>query len=277
MLVSMVQMLRDAREQGYCVPALGCGNEHQARACIAAAEQASSPLILLVIYEVVPSFETIGRGVLRVAEEASVPVSVILDHGKTFEQVMHAIRLGFPDVMLDCSALPYEENAIRMREVVRVAHAVGVGVEAEFGHVGMGLGTGETADHSVYTDPDEAVRFVSETGVDALAVSIGTAHGAYEGTPELQFGLLAELREKVPVPLVLHGGSGSGEENLRNACRMGVAKLNIAHDLYCGALRALEDADFTGNGAYDLYNVVFHGIEAAAAHAIDICGSAGKV
>ncbi len=276
MLVSMVDMLNDARTGGYCVPALGCGNEHQGRACIAAAEEASSPLILLVIYDVIPSFETIGRGVLEVAREAKVPVSVILDHGKTFEQVVHAIRLGFPDVMLDCSALPYEENAARMREVVRVAHAVGVGVEAEFGHVGLGLAEGAEGDHSVYTDPEEAVRFVSETGVDALAVSVGTAHGAYAGTPELQFDLLAELRERVPVPLVLHGGSGSGEENLRRACSMGVAKLNVAHDLYCGALDALAAADFSGNGAYDLYNVIFDGIKAAALHAIDICGSAGR-
>lgn len=276
MLVSMVDMLNAARDGGYCVPALGCGNEHQGRACIAAAEEAKSPLILLVIYDVTPSFETIGRGVLRVAQEAKVPVSVILDHGKTYEQVVHAIRIGFPDVMLDCSALPYEENAANMREVVRVAHAVGVGVEAEFGHVGMGIADGENPDNSVYTDPDEAVRFVAETGVDALAVSIGTAHGAYEGTPALQFDLLAELREKVPVPLVLHGGSGSGEENLRKACGMGVAKLNIAHDLYCGALDAIGKADFTGNGAYGLYDVVFKGIKNAALHAIDVCGSGGK-
>lgn len=276
MLVSMVDMLRAARSGGYCVPALGCGNEHQARACIAAAEAKGSPLILLVIYDVHPSFETIGRGVLRVAGEAQVPVSVILDHGKTFEQVMHAIRIGFPDVMLDCSAMPYEENAARMHEVVRVAHAVGVGVEAEFGHVGMGLAESGDGDRSVYTDPDEAVRFVAETGVDALAVSVGTAHGAYAGTPELQFDLLAELRARVPVPLVLHGGSGSGEENLRRACSMGVAKLNIAHDLYRGALDAIAAADFSGNGAYGLYDVVFEGIKQAGEHAIDVCGSASK-
>lgn len=280
MLVSMRKTMNEAREKGYCIPALGIANEHNLRACLDAAEAKRSPVIMLVMYGNNPDIEYFGRIATDLARRATVPVSIILDHGAKYEHAISAIRAGFSDIMIDRSSLPYEENVAQVKELVKVAHAVDVGVEAELGHVGTGCAgteiTGEGAGDSVFTVPDEAVRFVAETGIDALAVSIGTAHGAYKGVPKLQFDLLKELREKVPVPLVLHGGSGTGDENLAKACRMGICKLNIAYDLYRGAIDNLLANDVSGNGAYGLYPILAQGIQAAAEHAMDICGSAGR-
>lgn len=280
MLISMKYTLKEAREKGYCIPALGIGNEHNLRACLDAAEEKKSPVILLVMYGNNPDIEYFGRIATDLARRAAIPVSIILDHGAKYEHVVSAIRAGFTDVMLDCSSLPYAENVARVKEVVKVAHAVGVGVEAELGHVGSGsAGTemhGEGVGDSVFTVPAEAVDFVAETEVDALAVSIGTAHGAYKGTPKLQFDLLRQLREKVPVPLVLHGGSGTGDDNLMKACKMGICKLNIAYDLYRGGIDNLLAHDVTGNGAYGLYGLLAQGMKDAAEHAMEICGSVGR-
>lgn len=278
MLVPMIESMSKARTDGYCVPALGCSNEHNLHACLAAAEEKRSPVILLVMYGANPNFQYFGRICTDLARRSSVPVSIILDHGAKYEHAVAAIRAGFTDVMIDRSSLPFDENVAQVKEIVKIAHAVGVGVEAELGHVGSNLDGGETgkADESVFTVPEEAVRYVHETGVDTLAVSIGTAHGAYKGVPELQFDLLEQLREQVPVPLVLHGGSGSGDDNLRRACSMGICKLNIAYDLYRGAIDALESVDMSGNTVYGLYDIVANGIKDAAMHAMDLCGSVDK-
>ena len=144
-----------------------------------------------------------------------------------------------------------------------------MGVEAELGHVAMG-------DESEFTRPDEAKRFVEETGVDALAVAIGTAHGAYKDTPKLQFELLEELRDTVPVPLVLHGGSGTGDENLKKACQMGICKLNISNDLKRGAIANLNEKCKDGMGAYAMYPLLYEGYKNVAAHYMTLCGSEGK-
>ena len=163
----------------------------------------------------------------------------------------------------------------QVKELTKIAHACGMGVEAELGHVAMG-------DESVFTRPDEAKRFVEETGVDALAVAIGTAHGAYKDTPKLQFELLEELRDTVPVPLVLHGGSGTGDENLKKACSMGINKLNVAYELYTGAIDSYKNykeslpENFRSWAPYDLYEKLGEGAKAVAAHHMDLCGSTGK-
>ena len=177
--------------------------------------------------------------------------------------------------MVDRSKLPFEENMAQVKELTKIAHACGMGVEAELGHVAMG-------DESVFTRPDEATRFVEETGVDALAVAIGTAHGAYKDTPKLQFELLEELRDTVPVPLVLHGGSGTGDENLKKACSMGINKLNVAYELYTGAIDSYKNykeslpENFRSWAPYDLYEKLGEGAKAVAAHHMDLCGSTGK-
>lgn len=275
MLVSMKEILTKAREEGYGVPAFTVHNEHNIRAAIEAAEEKNSPVILLMMYGSHQDFNYFGKITAELAAKARIPVATILDHGKDFNEAAAAIRAGLTDVMLDKSVLPYEENAAQVKEVVRMAHAVGVHVEAELGHVGSGMNY-EHDGHTAFTDPGEAVRYVTETGCDYLAVAIGTAHGAYSGTPELQFELLKELREKVSVPLVLHGGSGSGDENIAKACRLGITKVNIATDLFRSAIDALLDTDLKGNGVYTIYESLAAGYKKAAKHYMDVTGSTGK-
>lgn len=275
MYISMIELMKKAREGHYCVPAIAVENEHSVRAAIQAAEEKKSPLIMIALYKVNPDIHYFGRIVEDLAIRAKVPVAMCQDHGGTYAEAMWAIRAGFTDVMVDRSTLPFEENIAQVSEIVKVAHAVGVGVEAELGHVGM-ANQYETDGTGGFTVPEEAIEFVERTGVDALAVAIGTAHGVYSGVPKLQFDLLAELREKVPVPLVLHGGSGTGDENLKKACQMGICKLNISNDLKRGAIANLNEKCKDGMGAYAMYPLLCEGYKNVAAHYMTLCGSEGK-
>lgn len=275
MYISMIELMKKAREGHYCVPAIAVENEHSVRAAIQAAEEKKSPLIMIALYKVNPDIHYFGRIVEDLAIRAKVPVAMCQDHGGTYAEAMWAIRAGFTDVMVDRSTLPFEENIAQVSEIVKVAHAVGVGVEAELGHVGM-ANQYETDGTGGFTVPEEAIEFVERTGVDALAVAIGTAHGVYSGVPKLQFDLLAELREKVPVPLVLHGGSGTGDENLKKACQMGICKLNISNDLKRGAIANLNEKCKDGMGAYAMYPLLYEGYKNVVAHYMTLCGSEGK-
>ena len=275
MYISMIELMKKAREGHYCVPAIAVENEHSVRAAIQAAEEKKSPLIMIALYKVNPDIHYFGRIVEDLAIRAKVPVAMCQDHGGTYAEAMWAIRAGFTDVMVDRSTLPFEENIAQVSEIVKVAHAVGVGVEAELGHVGM-ANQYETDGTGGFTVPEEAIEFVERTGVDALAVAIGTAHGVYSGVPKLQFDLLAELREKVPVPLVLHGGSGTGDENLKKACQMGICKLNISNDLKRGAIANLNEKCKDGMGAYAMYPLLYEGYKNVAAHYMTLCGSVCK-
>ena len=275
MYISNIELMKKAREGHYCVPAIAVENEHSVRAAIQAAEEKKSPLIMIALYKVNPDIHYFGRIVEDLAIRAKVPVAMCQDHGGTYAEAMWAIRAGFTDVMVDRSTLPFEENIAQVSEIVKVAHAVGVGVEAELGHVGM-ANQYETDGTGGFTVPEEAIEFVERTGVDALAVAIGTAHGVYSGVPKLQFDLLAELREKVPVPLVLHGGSGTGDENLKKACQMGICKLNISNDLKRGAIANLNEKCKDGMGAYAMYPLLYEGYKNVAAHYMTLCGSEGK-
>ena len=275
MYISMIELMKKAREGHYCVPAIAVENEHSVRAAIQAAEEKKSPLIMIALYKVNPDIHYFGRIVEDLAIRATVPVAMCQDHGGTYAEAMWAIRAGFTDVMVDRSTLPFEENIAQVSEIVKVAHAVGVGVEAELGHVGM-ANQYETDGTGGFTVPEEAIEFVERTGVDALAVAIGTAHGVYSGVPKLQFDLLAELREKGPVPLVLPGGSGTGDENLKKACQMGICKLNISNDLKRGAIANLNEKCKDGMGAYAMYPLLYEGYKNVAAHYMTLCGSEGK-
>lgn len=275
MYISMIELMKKAREGHYCVPAIAVENEHSVRAAIQAAEEKNSPLIMIALYKVNPDIRYFGRIVEDLAIRAKVPVAMCQDHGGTYAEAMWAVRAGFTDVMVDRSTLPFEENIAQVSEIVKVAHAVGMGVEAELGHVGM-ANQYETDGTGGFTVPEEAIEFVERTGVDALAVAIGTAHGVYSGVPKLQFELLAELREKVPVPLVLHGGSGTGDENLKKACQMGICKLNISNDLKRGAIANLNEKCKDGMGAYAMYPLLYEGYKNVVSHYIDICGCADK-
>ena len=177
------------------------------------------------------------------AEKAAVPIVLHLDHGQDFDFLQRAIALGFTSVMLDASMKDMDENIRLTKEVVAYAHTKGVSVEAEIGHVGgASEGIEGAISESVYTTVAEAVTFAEATGVDSLAVSIGTSHGVYarNRAPELNFERLRELSAAVPVPLVLHGGSGTGDENLRRAVREGITKLNVYTDFLVGAMKEIK-------------------------------------
>lgn len=230
-LHTLVDLLRPAQAGGYAVGAFNVHTLEIAQGIARAAEKLQAPVIFQVNQATIEyaGIGTISALVRAVAGELSVPAVVHLDHGKRLDVVVQCLRHGFTSVMIDASRLPYAENVALTRRVVEAAHAVGVSVEAELGHIG---GTeDDVSGEGGFTDPDEATRFVAETGVDALAVAIGTAHGVYKGTPRLDFDRLAEIRRRLDVPLVLHGASGVPDDAVRRAVALGVQKVNIATEL----------------------------------------------
>ena len=205
------------------------------------------------------------------AEKVDTPIVLHLDHGQDFDFLQRAVELGFTSVMLDASMKDMDENIRLTREVVACAHAKGVSVEAEIGHVGgasEGI-EGATTD-SVYTTVEEAKTFAAATGVDSLAVSIGTSHGVYAGsrTPELNFKRLQELAAAVPVPLVLHGGSGTGDENLCRAVREGITKLNVYTDFLVGAMAEIKAAE--PDSLVELQKATDEGMRKVLTHYIEL-------
>lgn len=234
----MTDILRKSRNEHYGVIAPNINNETTARAAIEVAVELHAPVILDLIYGASPDIHLLAQEVRYLAERADVPVALNLDHGGTFGQAMEAIRAGFSSIMIDRSSKPYEENIAEVAELVKIAHACGLSVESELGHVGIGANydiDGATA----LTDPNQAAEYVERTGVDCLAIAIGTAHGPYVGTPRIDFDRLAACYETVSVPLVLHGGSGSGDDNIARAAREGITKINVGTDLFQGGLNNL--------------------------------------
>jgi len=271
----MKEILDRAKAGNYAVAAPNIGNEWDARICIKVAEDLNAPMVLDVGYMATPDIYFLGRILTDLCIRSSAPLCVNLDHGAAYAHVIAAIRAGFTSVMVDRSSLPYDENVAQVKELVKIAHAVGVSVEAELGHVGQGSNYAVDGKASL-TDPDEAVRYVQETGVDCLAVAIGSAHGAYVGTPELRFELLEKLAAVVPVPLVLHGGSGTGDDNLRKACSMGINKVNISNDLLRSAYNKILEKPLDGNLVYGLYKIAGEGLYEKLAHSVRLFGSEGK-
>ncbi len=237
MLVSMKTILDKAKEQNYGVAAPNVFNMETIKMAFEAARELKSPIIIDVA-EVhgVESCAAITKYYAGLYPDVTVALN--LDHGRSFEVAVKAIRHGFTSVMVDRSSLPFEENVAQVKEIVKIAHTVGVSVEAELGHVGQGYEYEQTRDAGL-TKPDEAQEFVKQTGLDMLAVAIGTSHGTYKGTPHLDFDLLKKIIELVDVPLVLHGGSGTGDENLKKAVQMGIQKVNLFTDLSNAALESM--------------------------------------
>lgn len=275
MLVSLSEMLGRAKDGHYGVPAISAANEVTLRASIETAEKVNSPIIILTGYYFTDAVNYYNRMVEDFAHQASVPVVAMWDHSSDFKQSMRGIRAGFGSIMVDRSSLPYEQNVAETKEMVRIAHAVDIAVEAELGHVGVGENYAVDGVNAL-TVPEEAVSFVKETGCDCLAVAIGTAHGVYKGEPKLHFDLLEELAEKVPVPLALHGGSGTGDENISKACRKGIAKVNVANELMRACYDALQADGMEGNNIYKFWPVLEKGYREKCAHIFEVCGSAGK-
>lgn len=229
MLTTLNEILGKAKREGYGVAAPDAYSSSSVMACFKAAENLKAPLIVSCLGTT--NMEETGENVKFYARKyPDAVVTLHLDHGGPFEEIMRALRSGYTSVMIDRSKLPFEENVREVREVVRIAHAMGVSVEAELGHVGTGTEYDKTRDSGL-THKEEARRFVEETGVDALAVAVGTSHGVYKGTPKLEFELLKEIASLVTVPLVLHGGSGTGDENLKKCIACGIQKINLFTDM----------------------------------------------
>ena len=228
-LVKMKDLLRRAEEKNIGCGAFSVGNMEMVRGAIRAAEELDTPIILQIAEVRLKNspLHLMGPMMVQAAKEAKVDVAVHLDHGLTFETVDKALELGFTSVMLDASTLPFEENIARVKAVVEKARKYSATVEAELGLVG-GSEDG-SCDHGIRcTDPDDAVVYARETGIDSLAVAIGNAHGNYPVAPTLAFDVLEKIHEKVDIPLVLHGGSGITDKDFQRAISLGIRKVNIA-------------------------------------------------
>jgi fructose-bisphosphate aldolase class II len=239
----MSAVLSQAEKGGYAVGAFNAHNLEMIPAILEAARQEAAPVILQASAGTLKfsGAENIGVLVRSLASGLDIPVALHLDHGEDYRQVITCIRAGFSSVMIDGSKHPLPANIALTRKVVEAAHWVGVSVEAELGRLG-GAEDDLTVDEKEagFTDPAEAETFVRESGVDALAVSIGTAHGVYKGEPKLDFARLREIDSRVQIPIVLHGASGVPDEAIRQAISQGVRKVNIATELklpWVGAIR----------------------------------------
>lgn len=235
MLVDMKTMLTPARENGFAVPAFNVSSSMLLRGAIEGAAEKKSPVIIAIhpdeLSFVLNSF---AAAVREEAHRTNVPVCLHLDHGATFAQVVNAIRAGFTSVMIDSSTSSFEDNIKLTRKVVEVAHAAGVSVEAELGTIGATGNGGEAGTEGIiYTNPADVKIFVEETGIDALAVAIGTAHGLYPKgkKPALRLDLITEIKKLVDIPLVLHGGSDNPDWEIREAIKLGISKVNISSDI----------------------------------------------
>ncbi|HOV79216.1 MAG TPA: class II fructose-1,6-bisphosphate aldolase [Bacillota bacterium] len=253
-LIPVSELLKRAEAGGYAVGAFNCNNMEIVQAIIAAAEAERAPVIMQASQGAIKyaGIEYIAVMVKTAAERSFVPVALHLDHGTSFEQVMQCIRAGFSSVMIDGSRHPLDGNIALTRKVVEAARAVGISVEAELGRIGGAeddITVGER--EAFFTDPGEAGVFVRETGVDSLAVSIGTAHGQYRGTPELDFPRLKKIKEEVKIPIVLHGSSGVPDESIREAVRLGVRKVNIDTNIREAFTAAVRKALEAGPGEID--------------------------
>ena len=275
MLVSLNEVLRDAQKGRYAVGLFNTTDTDMLEAVLEAAEKKRAPVIIGTAEILLPYGELrlIGPSIIAAAQRASVPVVVHYDHGLTFERCMEALRLGFSSVMFDGSVKPYEQNIEETREIVRIAHAFGASVEGEIGHVGN---ADEEGGDGRYTTVEEAKTYLADTGVDALAIAIGTAHGAYKTAPKLSFERLREIRSAVNAPLVLHGGSGLTDDDFRRAIADGIAKVNIFTDLCQAGVRGQQAALEKGLDYLQARNLKKDFIAAAVERKIELFGCAGK-
>ena len=261
MLISGKEILSVANQHGFAVPAFNAGSGQLLEAVMQACEELQSP-VMIAIHPDELSFltDSFVDQVKYYANHTKLPVCIHLDHGASYEQVIHAIQLGFTSVMIDASHLPYEENVAITQKVVAAAHPVGVSVEAELGTIGD---TGNSIEGGVteviYTDPDVAQDFVERTGTDSLAVAIGTAHGIYPKNikPHLRHDILEKITKKVSIPLVLHGGSSNPDEEIAKAVKMGINKINISSDIKIVFANRLREQLNSGDSEMREPNVLF--------------------
>jgi fructose-bisphosphate aldolase class II len=284
-LLSIGPALKRAQAEHFAVPLFDAFDSTSIDGIFTAAEEKHAPVIVAFYAGILDHLNahSLTEYIRTRAKESSTIATLMLDHGGSFEHVMKALTWGFTDVMYDGSKLPYEENIANTRAVVRAAHAVGVPVEAELGHVGIGSEYASFgSQRKGFTDPNLVEKFVTETGVDYLAVAIGNAHGVYHGEPHLDIDLLKEIRQRVDIPLVLHGGSGISAEQFRAAIEAGIAKINIATDLYMTTARRLVDKVNLDQGKSE--GIVYNNLSTTAVESfrercgyyLDLFGATGK-
>lgn len=277
MLVNLNEVLKKAQKGKYAVGLFNTTDTDMLQAVIEAAEESNSPVILGTAEVLLPygELKLIAPSVIAAAKRAKVPVVVHYDHGLTFDRCIEALKLGFSSIMFDGSAKPYEQNIAETREMVKIAHAFGATVEGEIGHVGEAAKEDNLLT-DMYTTPEEAKAYLEATGVDALAVAIGSAHGVYKKKPMLNIERLKEISGAVKVPLVLHGGSGLSDDDFKNTIRNGIAKVNIFTDLCLAGERAMKDGEEKKLGYLETRNLKVDYIKEAVKHKMALFGSVNK-
>ena len=266
MLVNLKEILAIAEAEKNAVGMFNATGFDSLQAIVSAAEELNRPVILAhaEVHNVYNDISFVGPAMLAAAKNAKVPVCVHLDHGVSLSMIHRALRLGFTSVMIDASALPFEKNLQLTKQVTATAHDMGVSVEAELGRLPTGE-NGENTDvkaEEFYTSPDEAAVFVKETGIDALAVAFGTAHGFYDAQPKLDFGVVKACAESTRLPLVMHGGSGGNEQGFRRAIECGIRKINYYSYMSKAGCEGAQRAVSSGKIKY------LHDVEYAAMRAM---------
>ena len=243
MLASLTEILKIAEERNVAVGSFNTPNLESLEAVLGAAEKLNVPVIVMhaQVHEYAAPLAVIGPVMVQAARLAKVPVCVQLDHGVDVDYAETALKLGFTGIMYDGSLLPYEENLANTRKVVKMAAEFGAGVEAELGSLPSREGSSSAAGGPVYTDPEEAVAFCRDTGIDAFAPSFGTAHGIYKSTPKLDLDRVKVIAQKTGLPLVMHGGSGVSTEDYRTAIRNGIRKINYYSYMSRAGVRAARE------------------------------------
>jgi fructose-bisphosphate aldolase, class II len=282
MLTTGKAILDVANEHNFAVPAFNISDYAMFNGIVDISEEKNAPLILGIHPDEVRHVGAdMIAAVTQRAHRSSVPIAIHWDHGASYKEILTAIRIGFTSVMIDGSMLPFEDNVALSRKVTHTAHAVGLSVEAELGTIGKTDGEAEDgSDAIIYTNPEDAVTFVQATGVDSLAVAIGTYHGIYPKTlkPELKLDLLKEIKERVKIPLVLHGGSNNPDDEIAQAVKLGINKINISSDIKVAYHKKMREvlADESLREPLTIQPPSIEAMKAVAGQKIDLFDAAGK-
>lgn len=283
MLYTGKSILDVANEHGFAIPAFNISDWAMFNGVMDISEELDAPVIIAIHPDEVRHITTgLIPAMHARAHRSSVPVAIHWDHGGTYEQMITAIQAGFTSVMIDASLLPFEENVALTKKVVDAAHAVGIQVEGELGTIGANDSYGESgAAEIIYTNVDDAVRFVEQTGVDSLAIAIGTSHGLYpaDKNPELRHDLLEQIKAAVGIPLVLHGGSGNPDSELARAVSLGINKINISSDIkvsYHNRMREILGTDVRLREPNAIQPEPIAALKVTAAEKIRLFGADGK-
>jgi fructose-bisphosphate aldolase class II len=282
MLLNGIDLLAVANVNNFAVPAFNVSDYAMMNGLFEVCEEKGSPMLVAIHPDEVSHLGTeVILAIRERAHRSSVPVTIHWDHGGSYEQILVAIQAGFTSMMIDGSMLPFEENIAITKRVVDAAHAVGLSVEGELGTIGKMDSYGEGgAATIIYTVPDDAVKFVQETGVDSLAIAIGTSHGIYPAgmKAELKLDLLKEIKAKVSIPLVLHGGSNNPDSEIAQAVKLGINKINISSDIKVGYHMKMREmlVDQGMREPNEIQPPAIAAMKVVAAQKIDLFESAGK-